>query len=398
MTSDRSRHKPATRAAHIARPRDLTQGLVNPGVFRGSTVVFEDSQALKTPPTLGGKRYGYGRQGTANARLLEEALTDLEGGHDCQVAGNGVQIIATVLQAFLASGDQVLLPDNVYVSSRTFASKFLAPRGIQVTYYNSQDPDHLAHVATDRARLLVLEAPGSMTFEVPELSALIAFAHKRGLVTMLDNTWATPLFLRPLDLGVDISVHAGTKYIVGHSDAFMGAAICNRQTWDQVNQTAILTGAIASPDDCWLALRGVRTMVTRVEQHQRAALAVARWLEDTQPEVVQVLHPGLPSHPDHDRWKRYFTGSTGLFSMILEGHDPAATAAFVDGLDLFGIGYSWGGYESLALPSDPTAIRTTTGWQAPGDLVRLHIGLEAVEDLQEDLAAGLDRRRQQRQG
>ena len=305
---------------------------------------------------------------------------------------SGVAAIACALMAVLKPGDRLLMVDSAYDPTRSFCTQMLKSHGIETIYYDPVAPALDAHLADGPIRAIFLESPGSLTFEVQDIPAISAWARANGIVTLMDNTWATPLYFPAMAHGVDIAILACTKYIVGHSDVMMGSVTANAQWFGKVRQTAYLFGQMVSPDDAWLAARGLRTLGVRLAQHRDGALAVARWLKD-QPEVARVLHPALPDCPGHDLWRRDFSGSTGLFSFVLDGGDEAARAALIDGLAHFGIGYSWGGFESLALPVDPARYRTATRWAAEGPAVRLHIGLEDPADLIADLAAGLARYR-----
>ena len=264
----------------------------------------------------------------------------------------------------------------------------LKPLGIAVEYYDPLAGAGIAELIRSETRAIYMESPGSLTFEVQDVPAIVAVARERGITTLIDNTWATPLYLPALSMGVDISILACTKYIVGHSDVMMGSVSAVPALWKKIRDTAYLFGQMTSPDDAWLAARGLRTLGVRLAQHQTGALEIARWL-DQRPEIARVLHPALPSCPGHMLWKRDFTGSTGLFSFVFNGGSDAARAAFIDALQHFGIGYSWGGFESLALPVDPQRYRTATPWNAEGPVVRLHIGLEDPADLIADLDRGL---------
>jgi cystathionine beta-lyase len=290
----------------------------------------------------------------------------------------------------LKPGDELLMVDSAYEPTRAFCAHVLAPIGITTRYYDPLVGAGIADLFSDATRAVFLESPGSLTMEVQDIPAIVAAAQQRGIVTLLDNTWATPLLFPAIAQGVDLSILACTKYIAGHSDLMMGSVTAAPVHWDALRRTAQLHGQCVAPDDAALAARGLRTLGIRLKAHQENGLAVARWLKQ-QPQVARVLHPALPDCPGHDLWKRDFNGASGLFSFVLNGGDDAARARLIDGLAHFGIGFSWGGYESLALPVDPATIRTATRWQAEGPLVRLHIGLEDPEDLIMDLARGLDR-------
>lgn len=388
---------PETRLAQGGRRPEWTRmpgqpgAIVNPPVWRASTILYDNVAHLRAALTDNHERLFYGRKGTPTSWALADALTEMEpGAAGTMLFPSGVAAISCALMGVLRPGDQLLMVDSAYDPTRRFCGHVLAPLGIETIYYDPLIGNGITALLTDRTRAIFLESPGSLTFETQDIPAITAVARERGIVTLMDNTWATPLFFPALSHGVDISILACTKYIIGHSDAMMGSVTATPEYWEQVRSAAFLFGQVVSPDDAALALRGMRTLAIRMEQHQRSALAIARWLAE-QPQVARVLHPALPDCPGHAYWARDFTGSSGLFSFILNGGNDAARAALIDGLAHFGIGYSWGGYESLALPVDPQRYRTATRWQAEGPVVRLHIGLESLDDLIADLSAGLAR-------
>ncbi len=388
--TDAPEQKPATRLASAGRRKEWSGKVVNPPVWRASTILYEDTAALKagTRTNRDGDHF-YGRRGTPTQWSLAEALTSMEpGAEGTMLYCSGVAAFSAALLSVLKPGDHLLMVDSVYDPTRAFCDGFLSQWGVETTYYDPQAGAEIAHLIKLETRAIFMESPGSLTFEVQDVPAIVAVAKARGLSTLIDNTWATPLYFQPLELGVDLEIIALTKYVVGHSDVMAGAVIANKASYAKLRKTSQQLGQCLSPDDAWLAARGLRTMEVRLRQHETAALEIARWL-DARPEVARVLHPALPSSPGHDLWKRDFSGSTGLFSFVLNGRTPAARDAMVDALSLFGIGYSWGGFESLALPIDPSTLRTATRWQAEGPLVRLQIGLEDVGDLIADLAVGL---------
>ena len=398
MSDDR---KPLTKLVQAGRKPEWTGmpgqpgGIVSPPVWRASTILYDDVAHLrKAAGSSTHERLFYGRKGTPTAWSLADALTEMEpGAEGTMLFPSGVAAIACALMAVLKPGDRLLMPDSTYDPTRNFCDQMLNSYGIETIYYDPCDAVRVAvRLADEKVHAIFLESPGSLTFEVQDIPAITAIARERGIVTLLDNTWATPLFFPAMAHGVDITILACTKYIVGHSDVMMGSVTANAQWFGKVRQTAYLFGQMTSPDDAWLASRGLRTLGVRLRQHQDGALAVAHWLKD-QPGVARVLHPALPDCPGHALWQRDFSGSTGLFSFILDGGDEATRAALIDGLAHFGIGYSWGGFESLALPVDPARHRTATRWEAEGPMVRLHIGLEDPDDLIADLDAGLGRYR-----
>ncbi|MFB0873018.1 MULTISPECIES: cystathionine beta-lyase [unclassified Sphingobium] len=402
---DKDGRKPLTRLAQAGRKPEWTGmpgqpgAIVSPPVWRASTILYDDVAHLrKAAASSTHERLFYGRKGTPTAWSLADALTEMEpGAEGTMLFPSGVAAIACALMAVLKPGDTLLMPDSAYDPTRAFCQQILDSFGIETIFYAPTGVQLAVQLADRPIRALFLESPGSLTFEVQDVPALTAWARANNIVTLMDNTWATPLYFPALSHGVDISILACTKYIVGHSDVMMGSVTANADWFAKIRQTAYLFGQMVSPDDAWLASRGLRTLGIRLAQHQHGALAVARWLKD-QPEVARVLHPALPDCPGHEYWARDFSGSTGLFSFVLDGGDEAARAALIDGLAHFGIGYSWGGFESLALPVDPARYRSATVWQAEGPAVRLHIGLEDPADLIADLAAGLARFRAVRDG
>jgi cystathionine beta-lyase len=370
-----------TRLVEGGRRREWRGRLVNVPVERASTILFDRFDEMKGSKAALGT-YRYGLQGTATHWALSEALTDLEpGAAGTALFSSGLAAITTALLAVLKPGDELLVPDNVYGPTRRFCDTFLKRYGVAARYY---DPLTVPQFG-ERTCAILLESPGSMTMEVQDAPAICSAARERGAVTLIDNTWATPLFFPAIAAGVDVSILAATKYIGGHADVMLGSVTATAEHFDRIQTVSWDLGHAVSPDDAWLGSRGLRTMAVRLRQHEESALKVAEWLKG-RPEVGLVLHPALPDCPGHEMWKRDFKGSSGLFSFELKGADAKARAAFVDRLQLFGIGYSWGGYESLALPVDP--YRAVSKPPAP-NLVRLHIGLEDADDLIADLGQAL---------
>lgn len=377
----------STQTALVTAGRDThaQKGFVNPPVVRGSTVLYPTAADLHAHRG----EFQYGRHGTPTTKALQQALMALEGPNCAGVglAPSGVAAITTALLAVLNAGDHLLVCDNSYRPSRLFANGLLARFGVETTYF---DPLIGAEIETHfkaNTRVVLVEAPGSQSFEMPDIPAIATVAHAHGALVIDDNTWATPLYHRSLDQGVDISIQAATKYIGGHSDIMFGTIAANAQAWPLVQAAVRELGVCAGPDDVFLALRGLRTLGVRLAHHQRSALDIAHWLA-TRPEVQRVLHPALPSDPGHAIWKRDFTGATGLFSIVLKEAPQAAVDALLDAVKLFGMGYSWGGFESLVIPFDCTTYRSATTWAPGGPTLRLHIGLESVDDLKADLDAG----------
>ena len=384
--------KPDTLLAHAGRDPAKPHGIVNPGVFHASTVIFPTLEALETSAKDRYAGVRYGRYGTPTTFALEEAVTALEQGHRTIALPCGLAAIVAALMGFVKSGDHVLMADHVYGPARNTAKTVLTRMGVETTFYDPMIGADIAGLIRDNTRVIYLESPGSLTFEVQDVPALVAAAKARGVATICDNTWASPIFFQPLALGVDVSVIAGTKYIVGHSDAMIGFATCTAESWPKVRAAASELGYSVGPDDCYLALRGLRTAGVRMRQHEKQGLALAHWLEK-RPEVKRVLHPALPGHPGHELWKRDFSGASGLFGAVLHEVPKKALAAMLDGMELFGMGYSWGGFESLLLWTHPEALRSATTWAPGGPTLRFHAGLEDIDDLIADLERGFERLR-----
>lgn len=373
-----------TRLAHGGNdPLDYF-GFVNPPVVHASTVLFPDTGVLSSQS----QKYTYGTRGTPTTDALAAAIDELEGSAGTVIVPSGLMAVVVPLLAFLSSGDHVLIVDSVYHPTRNFAETMLRRLGVDVEYYDPHIGEGIAALIRPNTKVVFTESPGSNTFEIQDIPAIAKAAHAAGAVVLMDNTWATPLYFRALDFGVDVSIHAATKYPAGHSDVLLGTVSANEACWERLHRTFDAMGACAGPDDVYQVLRGLRTMGVRLERHQRSTLEIARWLE-TQEGVDRVLYPALESHPDHALWKRDFSGATGLFSFVLGQGGRKAAHAFLDALGIFGLGYSWGGYESLAVPVS-LAGRTIAVDTYGGALIRLQIGLEDVEDLKADISAGLE--------
>ncbi len=375
-----------TRLVHLGRDPSAQHGFINTPIYRGSTVAFPTMQELLAYD----KEYTYGRRGTPTVKALCSAIRALEGGHRSWVAPSGLAAITAVLIAFVEAGDEILIADNVYHPTRRVADRLLGRLGVTARYYDPTIGAGIAELITDKTRLVFAESPGSQTFEMQDLGAIAGACRARNVWLAFDNTWATSLYFKPLAHGADISVQAATKYVVGHADAMLGLVTVNERAMPYMQRAHEDLGLCAGPDDCFLALRGLRTMAVRLARHGASAIEIASWLE-TRPDVARVLHPALPSHPGHEIWKRDFSGSSGLFSIVLKPCSEKALPAMLDGLALFTMGYSWGGYESLIVPFDPTPNRTATKWSAEGPALRLHIGLDDPADLKADLEAGFQR-------
>lgn len=379
--------KDDTKLTHKGLHPFANHGIVNPPVYHASTILFPTLHALDNKASA---KVVYGRRGTPTSFVLIEAICALEGGHGAVICSSGLAAISVAMTAVLKAGDHVLLTDSAYLPTRQFADRVLRRFGVDVSYYDPRIGADIVALIRPNTRLIWMESPGSQTFEVQDIPAIVDIAKARGIVTAIDNTWGAGYYLKPLALGVDISVQAATKYIVGHSDTMLGTVVANEALYPAIQAEWDNFGGCAGPDDIYLATRGLRTMGVRLRQHYASGLTVAQFLE-SRPEVTQVMHPALASSPDHAIWKRDFTGACGLFGFVLKPAPRAALADLLDHLRFFGMGYSWGGFESLLIPTDPAHIRTATRWEVPGQAMRIHIGLEDVDDLLEDLAAGLDR-------
>jgi len=376
---------PETALVTSGRDTEAQKGFVNPPVVHGSTVLYPTADDLHAHRG----EYQYGRHGTPTTRALQDALIALEGPQCAGVglAPSGLAAISTALLAVTKAGDHLLVCDNAYRPTRNFCNGVLKRYGIETTYYDPSIGSDIADLMKPNTTAVVVEAPGSQSFEMPDIPAIAAVAHAHGALVIDDNTWATPLFHRSLDQGVDISIQAATKYIGGHSDIMFGTISANAKAWPLIAETIRLLGVCAGPDDVYLALRGLRTLSVRLNQHFRSGLEMARWIA-ARPEVARVLHPGLESDPGHAIWKRDFTGASGLFSVVLKPAPQQAVDALLDTVKLFGMGYSWGGFESLIIPFNCADYRTATQWAPGGPALRLHIGLEHVDDLKADLERG----------
>jgi len=379
--------KSPTRVVTAGRRKEWTQGIVNPPVWRASTILYDSIEHLReTGRGDTHHRLYYGRRGTPTQWALADALTELEpGAEGTFLYCSGVAAVTAALLSVLEPGDELLLVDSAYDPTTSFAAGFLKRMGITTRHYDPLIGAGIAELFTDKTRAILLESPGSLTFEVQDIPAIVAAAKARGIVTILDNTWATPLLFPAIEKGIDLTVLACTKYVVGHSDVMLGSVTAAPGHFAKLRNLSHQLGQVASPDDCWLGSRGLRTMAVRLKQHEAAALEIARWLEQ-RPEVATVLHPALPSCPGHEFFVRDFKGASGLFSFALKQGDEASRAAFIDALRLFGIGFSWGGFESLAVTADPRRVLGVP--DHGGALVRLHIGLEDPGDLIADLDQG----------
>ncbi|PXA99993.1 cystathionine beta-lyase [Nostoc sp. 3335mG] len=371
---------------HAGRDPDSQFGFVNTPVYRGSTVLFKTLADLDAQQ----QKYLYGRAGNPTTEGVETVVTALEGAYRTKLVPSGLAAITTAMLACLKTGDDILISDSAYEPGRKFADGFLKSMGITARYYDPRVGSAIADLMLTNTRAVLAESPGSLTFEVQDIPAIAEATHANGARLIVDNSWASPLYHKPIALGADIVVHAGTKMFVGHSDAFAGTISTTEATWSDVSRVRTLLGFFTSGDDAYLVSRGLKTLALRMTAHQDRALDIARWLE-AQPEVSAVFHPALPSHPDHALWRRDFTGSGSLFSFLLKPAPRHAVAAFVDHMQVFSMGYSWGGYESLCLPVKMESARSAVPWTHEGNLMRLHVGFEGMDDLKADLQAALDR-------
>ncbi|MGP1677130.1 MAG: cystathionine beta-lyase [Burkholderiales bacterium] len=391
--TDKKKLRPDTITAHAGRDPLRFDGVVNTPVFRASTVLFPDVASYQGRDPDDYKVMRYGIYGTPTTFALEEAVAQLEGGHAAVALPSGLAAIVAALAAFAQSGAHILIADSVYQPTRNFCDKRLRPLGVDIEYYDPLIGSAIAGLIRQETTAVFCESPGSHTFEMQDIPAIAAAAHAKGVAVLADTTWGTPYFFRAFEHGVDISIHAGTKYISGHSDVMMGIVVTNEQYWLKLRRAVADYGYCVSPDDCYLALRGLRTIGVRMRHQQQSALRVARWLQ-ARPEVERVLYPALEGDSGHAIWKRDFSGAASLFGVILQPASERAVAALIDALALFGIGSSWGGFESLAIRADPGKYRRATQWNPGGPLLRLHIGLEDADDLMADLEQGLAQMKQ----
>ena len=380
--------KRRSRLVNLGRDAEFSQGFINVPAFRGSTVLYPDVATLKNRA----QRFTYGTRGTPTTEALCSAWTDLSGAAGTVLVPSGLAAVIVALMTALSAGDHLLVTDSVYEPSRAFADKALRRFGIETSYYDPTIGAGIDALIRPNTKAVLAESPGSQTLEVQDIPAIAEVTHSRGACMILDNTWATPLFFSPHAHGVDLAIEAGTKYLSGHADLLLGLVSANAQWFERLHRTVHLMAIPPGAEDVFLALRGLRTMELRLREAERQGLALAQWLS-ARPEVLRVIHPALPDHPGHALWQRDYSGASGLFSIVLKPASEAAVAAFLDGLELFGIGYSWGGYESLALPFDCTAVRTATRFSPGGPTVRFSVGLEDVEDLKADLERGFARLR-----
>ena len=387
---DSKKPGPFTLATHAGFDPASHHGTVNPPVYHTSTVVFPTVALLERGETKPFEGMRYGRVGTPTSKAFEDAVTALERGYGAVVASSGLGACCAALLSWLKAGDHALIADCVYGPTRAFASKVLTGFGVQVEYYDPLIGAGITGLFRPNTRVVYLESPGSWSFEVQDVPAITALSKARGIAVMIDNSWATPVYFKPLAHGVDLSIQAATKYIGGHSDAMLGVTTASdRTTYEKLKTGHVMLGQSAGADDIYFGLRGLRTLPLRLERHGETGLALADWLA-ARPEVRRVLHPGLPGDPGHTLWKRDFTGCTGLFGVLLKPYSRAAVTAMVEGMSLFKMGWSWGGFESLIVPGFHLPTRTAKGWD-DGVLLRLHAGLEDIDDLKADLTEAFAR-------
>ncbi len=382
----KARLRSRSRLVHLGRDGETTQGFVSVPPFRGSTVLFPDVATLKSRK----QRFIYGTHGTPTTEALSEAWTAISGAAGTTLVPSGLAAIVVSLMTALSAGDHLLMTDSAYQPARIFCDSTLKRMGVETSYYDPLVGAGIAALIRANTKAVFVEAPGSQSLEVQDIPAIAAAAHAHGACVVADNTWATPLFFSPHAHGVDMAVEAGTKYLSGHSDLLLGLVSANAQWFPRLAKTVDQMAIPPGPEDVFLALRGLRTMELRLREAERQALALAHWLK-ARPEVARVIHPALPDDPGHAIWKRDFTGSSGLFSVVLKPASEAAVAAMLDGLELFGMGYSWGGFESLVIPFDCASYRTATRWAPGGPTLRFSVGLEDIEDLKDDLDRGFKR-------
>ncbi len=383
--------KTNSKLVHLGRSPETNDGVVNPPVNHTSTILFETLEAFEAAKKGQGTRAQYGRFGSSTHRAFEKTLAELEGACGALLCPSGVSALTTAYLALVKAGDHMLVSDSAYEPTRFFADQVLAPMGIEVSYFTAADIDDFKACLKPNTSLVVLESPGSLTFDIQDIPTIAAAAHNQGALVLVDSTYSSPLLMDAYALGADLTVYSASKYVCGHSDVMMGVITAKAEVvFKRIKKMHAMLGVCTAPDDIYLVQRGLRTLAPRLKHHEAAAIEVAKWLEQ-QPEVAAVLHPALPSHPQHALWKRDFKGSNGLFSIVLQPSSRAAVAAMLDSMHYFKMGFSWGGYESLVIPFSLQGIRKTFPYSHTGQGLRLHIGLEDVEDLKADLRAGLDR-------
>ncbi len=392
MKTHKHKHRRAdTRIIHTGSHPEIFQGAMNPPVYHASTVLFPSVAEMEAAVK---RRYDdtvyYGLHGTPTSFAFEEAVADLEGGHRSVSLCSGLAAITAALFALLEQGDHLLMVDTAYGPTRSLCNNLLKKCGIETTYYDPMIGAGIAELIQPNTKVVFTESPGSLTFEVQDIPAIAKAAHAGGAKVLLDNTWSAGHFFKPFEHGVDVSIQAATKYIAGHADVMIGTITSTEELATRMKQTSVNMGYCAAPDDCYLSLRGMRTLSVRMDRHQENALALARWFK-ARPEVAAVLHPAFDDCPGHEIWKRDFTGASGLFGVILKPTSRDRVTAMLDNMRYFGLGFSWGGFESLMILDDPGHIRTATRWPHDGPCLRVHAGQEDVTDLIDDLDVGFAR-------
>ena len=377
--------KDETKLVTSGRDPKAHAGAVNTPVYHASTIIYPSLAAIRGTEKI---PYTYGRRGTPTTTALQDAMNALEGADGTMLTPSGASAVSLAIMAALETGKHLLMVDSVYQPTRKLCDQLLTSFGIETEYYDPLIGGDIKNLIRDNTALIFMESPGSQTFEIQDVPTIVAAAQKAGVKTAIDNTWATPLHFRPLDFGVDFSILAATKYVVGHADALLGTVAANGENFERLQSVHGLIGYSVGPDDVFLALRGLRTMPTRMKTHQQAALDIAAWLQDLD-FVRRIYYPALPSAPGHDLWQRDFTGAGGLFSIELDPCSEEQLAAMLDNMRLFGMGYSWGGFESLIVPCK--IVRTAKKFETDGQMLRLNIGLEHVDDLKADLSEGFER-------
>ena len=394
MTQNRKETR-QTRLVQAGRHPDLWDGALNVPLHRASTIIFDSLADYEKRPPRSSGRASYGISGTQTHFAFQEAITEIEGAADSITLSSGLAAVTVALQVFVSAGDHILVPDSIYYPGRRFCDRILSRMGVETTYYDPCIGAGIEALIRPNTKLIYMESPGSLTFEVQDVPAIVAVAKRHGLRTALDNTWATPLFFRPIELGVDVSIQAGTKYIGGHADLMLGYLAMGEEVAEEVIRFTLYHGHCCGPEEAYMGLRGLRTMALRLKQHADAALEIARWFEQRK-EVARVLYPALESDPGHGLWKRDFGGAAGLFSIVLDRpYEKAQIEAMVDNYRYFGIGASWASFASLVASGYPERHRRAAPWKAPGPLLRYHIGLEDPADLIADLEEGFERLKSQ---
>ncbi len=380
---DKKTYRLETRLGHAGRDPLNYDGVVNPPVYHASTILSPDVAAYQSSKE-------YGRIGTTTTRAAEAAAATLEGGEQAISFPSGLAAVAGALLPFVSAGDHLLVADNIYLPARRFCDDILKRYGVETQYFDPLLGSEVRNLFRPETKAIYFESPGSQSFEVMDVPTVCSVAHDNSVMTIMDNTWSAGFYFKPFDHGVDVVVQAATKYFSGHADAMLGFVISDKKYGAAIKTTAIRFGTCAGPDVCYMGLRGLRTLGVRLPRHYESGLKLAEWLA-TRPEVDKVLHPSMAQCPGHEFWKRDFLGASGLFGVILQPASDTAVAAMIDDLQLFGLGDSWGGYESLLVPSNPKNNRTVTDWPYAGPCLRIHAGLEDVDDLIDDLGDGLDR-------